>query len=141
MKRIVVGKVTLLLPNVYGPDIHTGVVRQFIEDEKLSRPGTVNPKGISIHGDGTQTRDFVYQGDVVRAIDEAQDWDPGEYQIGTGIQTPVFQVFRLLTFIWGYTPKRDFVPLPEDESASLISSTCLPWTAKTLEEGLRLTVQ
>lgn len=131
------------MPNVYGPHISGGVVRRFIEDEKLSRPGTENPKGISIHGDGTQTRDFLYEGDMVKAIIEGQTWEPGEYYIGTGIQTSVFEVFRQLTYIWGYTPKRDFIPMPNDTLQILpfIESSGLPWAAKPLEEGLRLTVQ
>lgn len=142
VKRVEVVKgVFVTFPNVYGPDIEHGVVWQFIQDEKQSRPGTVNPKGITIYGDGSQTRDFLHQSDMVRVIDAARDYEPGEYYGGTGIQTPVFQVFRLLTYIWGYTPKRDFVPLPEDEATpEVISTPGLDWHAKTLEEGLKLTV-
>jgi hypothetical protein len=79
---------------------------------------------------------------LARAIEEAGSWDEGDYYIGTGIQTPVFEVFRLLTFIWGYTPKRDFVSFPDGEEPIQvpITSSGLPWGAKELEEGLRLTV-
>lgn len=131
------------MPTVYGPHISGGVVRRFIEDEKLSRPGGGMPKGITIYGDGTQTRDFVYEGDMVKAIVEGQEWTPGEYYIGTGIQTPVFEVFRHLTYIWGYTPKWDFVQMPGglDPLLPVIETSGLPWEATPLTEGLRLTVQ
>ncbi len=57
--------------NVYGPgqDPHSpysGVISIFAD--RLSRG-----EGIRIDGDGGQTRDFVYVGDVVRALDTALD--------------------------------------------------------------------
>ena len=44
----------------------------------------------TVYGDGTQTRDYVYVGDVVRAFLAAADADrPGIWNIGTGTETSV----------------------------------------------------
>ena len=57
--------------NVYGPrqdsrSPYAGVISRFARNLREGRPHT-------IHGDGLQTRDFVYVGDVVRALLAAQD--------------------------------------------------------------------
>jgi len=81
--------------NVYGPrqDPHgeAGVVSIFsrnLADKKVS----------TINGTGEQTRDYVYVGDVARANVLALEGDPpsGAYNIGTGIETNVNQLYELL---------------------------------------------
>ena len=71
------GNVVLRLGNVYGPrqDPHgeAGVVAIFLG--LLAEGGT--PK---IFGDGSQTRDYVYVGDVVRAALAAQNGPAGRVQ-------------------------------------------------------------
>jgi len=49
---------------------------------------------VTIHGDGEQTRDFVYSGDLARAVvatlDAPEDVVAGElFQVGTGRETTV----------------------------------------------------
>jgi len=48
-------------PNVYGPGSDHGAVYNLIKSAKESG-------GVTIHGDGTQQRDFLYVGDLVEAI-------------------------------------------------------------------------
>ena len=79
--------VALRLGNVYGPrqDPHgeAGVVAIF--SGALLAGGT--PK---VFGDGEQTRDYVYVGDVVNAFVLAADSEStGEFNVGTGVETSV----------------------------------------------------
>ena len=73
--------------NVYGPrqDPHgeAGVVAIFSGKMLRGEPVTVN-------GDGKQTRDYVYVGDVARMNQLALETDAtGPVNIGTGIETDV----------------------------------------------------
>jgi UDP-glucose 4-epimerase len=81
--------VSLRFANVYGPrqDPHgeAGVVAIFFG--KLARGETP-----TIFGDGLQTRDYVYVGDVVDATLRALGRDGGVYNVGTGIETSVVEL-------------------------------------------------
>ncbi len=85
--------VSLRYANVYGPrqDPHgeAGVVAIFTE--RLLRGAAP-----VINGDGTQTRDYVFVGDVVAANLLAIDASPGAYNVGTGVETDVNRLFALL---------------------------------------------
>ncbi|WP_336344016.1 NAD-dependent epimerase/dehydratase family protein [Halalkalicoccus ordinarius] len=69
--------------NAYGPrqtaSDYSGVISVFLEQARAGRP-------ITVHGDGSQTRDFVHVDDVVRANLLAMETDRvGEaYNVGTG---------------------------------------------------------
>jgi UDP-glucose 4-epimerase len=83
------GTVVLRFANVYGPySAHKGsVVAKFFKD--IAREGR-----ITIHGDGQQTRDFVYVGDLCRAILLALESDVGGevFQIATGVETSILEL-------------------------------------------------
>lgn len=86
--------VSLRYANVYGPrqraDGEAGVVAIFIR--QLLAGGA--PK---INGDGKQTRDYVYIGDVVSAnLLALESSYTGAVNIGTGRETDVLDLFRLL---------------------------------------------
>jgi len=50
-----------------------------------------------VYGDGSQTRDYVYVGDVVRAFLAAADsGQPGNWNIGTGVETSVLDLVRVI---------------------------------------------
>jgi UDP-glucose 4-epimerase len=82
--------VSLRFGNVYGPrqEPHgeAGVVAIFMG--LLRGDGT--PR---IYGDGAQTRDYVYVGDVVRAVVAALGADGGVYNVGTGVETSVLELY------------------------------------------------
>lgn len=89
--------VSLALANVYGPrqDPHgeAGVVAIFAA--KL-----LNDQQCAIFGDGKQTRDFVYVGDVVNAFIAAIDRGDGEtINIGTGLETDILTLYREMAMI------------------------------------------
>ena len=76
--------------NVYGPrqdpgSPYSGVISIFADRARAGRP-------ITIFGDGAQTRDFVYVGDVARAVVTAAFTDGGDgtaMNVATGQETTV----------------------------------------------------
>jgi UDP-glucose 4-epimerase len=87
--------VALRYANVYGPRQdpygEAGVVAIFIQK-------MLNGDHPLINGDGNQTRDFVYVQDVVRAniLAIKKDSDGNVFNIGTGIETSVNQIFHFI---------------------------------------------
>ena len=80
--------------NVYGPGQdgtgEAGVVAILL-DRILRGASPV------IHGDGEQTRDFVFVGDCVEANRRALEHPgPGVWNVGTGVETSVNRLFELL---------------------------------------------
>jgi UDP-glucose 4-epimerase len=85
------GTTALRFANAYGPysDHKNSVVARFIRRAKAGQT-------LEIYGDGDQTRDFIYAGDIAQAIDlvvgyDAADGGPcGEvFQIATGRETKI----------------------------------------------------
>ena len=84
--------VVFRLSNVYGPRQKEGVIPIFMQAVRES-------KSITVCGDGQQTRDYTYVGDVVRALMWAMDNERavGEtMNIGTGIETKINQLARMI---------------------------------------------
>ncbi len=86
--------IALRYANVYGPRQSTkgesGVVAIFLS-------ALLNGNAPVINGDGRQTRDYVYVGDVVAANVAALGSSfVGPINIGTGIETDVVTIFELL---------------------------------------------
>jgi UDP-glucose 4-epimerase len=78
--------VALRLGNVYGPrqDPHgeAGVVAIFLSRIRDGHAAT-------IYGDGSQTRDYVFSGDVARAFVGSVGAEGGVFNVGTGEETSV----------------------------------------------------
>jgi UDP-glucose 4-epimerase len=86
--------IALRYANVYGPRQNSkgeaGVVAIFIDRKLRGEQATIN-------GDGEQTRDFVYIGDVVAANMAVTDSvDSGPFNVGTGVETSVNQLASLI---------------------------------------------
>lgn len=137
--------VNLALGNVFGPrqDPHgeAGVVAIF--GLKM-----LNGERPVIFGDGRQTRDFVYVGDVVDAFVSAGERGDGEtFNIGTGRQTSVEELFWAIAEICGVRepPAYEAARPGELQNSALDASKAealLGWKPKTyLKEGLALTVE
>jgi len=134
--------VVLRYGNVYGPrqDPHgeAGVVAIFFG--KLA--DAQSPK---IFGDGSQTRDYVYAGDVARATLAAAGQNGGVFNVGTGVETSVVELYELCRSVAGSA--RDAEPAParlgELQRSVLDPSLAereLGWHSEVpLEEGLRRT--
>jgi len=134
--------VSLRYGNVYGPrqDPHgeAGVVAIF-----LGR--LAEGEAPRIFGDGLQTRDYVYAGDVAHATLAAAGHDGGVFNVGTGIETSVLELYDVCRRVAGAEVEAVMAParLGELQRSVLDISLAereLGWRpAVTLEEGLRLT--
>jgi UDP-glucose 4-epimerase len=136
--------VSLRYANVYGPrqdpDGEAGVVAIFIQ--KL-----LNNEQAIVNGNGRQTRDFVYVEDVVEANLAVMGQETqGTYNVGTGEETSINDLFRILITHTNSTCKEVHGPAKNGEQArSVIDSGKLrqelSWEPKTeLSEGLKRTV-
>jgi UDP-glucose 4-epimerase len=129
--------------NVYGPRQNphgeAGVVAIFL-DRLLAGCNAV------INGDGLQTRDYVYVSDVV-AANLAALGRPGFgiFNVGTGRETSVVELYGLLASAVGVTSPPNHGPAkPGEQRRSVISSELLArelgvHVGTSLEDGLRKT--
>ena len=137
--------VALRYANVYGPrqDPHgeAGVVAIFALRMLRNEPVTVN-------GDGGQTRDYVYVGDVARMSLLALEKDAaGPVNVGTGIETDVNTLAALLRDTVGSTAPITHGPAKAGEQRRSVvdasrAAAVYGWRPEvTLADGLRRTVE
>jgi UDP-glucose 4-epimerase len=137
--------VSLRLGNVYGPRQdplgEAGVIAIFC--------GRLRDGGRpTVFGDGRQSRDYIYVGDVVEGVLAAADSDAsGAYNLGTGRETTVLELVELLSRLGasnGFEP--EFAPARPGEVQRIVLDSAraaadLGWRAATqLEPGLELTL-
>src|SRR5512140_569208 len=131
--------------NVYGPrqDPHgeAGVVAIFSGRLLEGKP-------CIIYGDGGQTRDYVFVGDVARAnLLAAEKRYTGALNVGTGVETDVNRLYALMARAAGVDAQPRYGPArPGEQRRSCIdpsaAAAALGWRAEvTIEEGLRRTVE
>jgi UDP-glucose 4-epimerase len=134
--------ISLRYGNVYGPrqDPHgeAGVVAIFLG--ALARG-----EGARIFGDGAQTRDYVYVGDVARATTSTVGQDHGVFNVGTGRETSVVELWELCARVAGSDTVAEHAParlgelqrsfLAPDRAARELGFTAMV----DLEDGLRAT--
>jgi UDP-glucose 4-epimerase len=136
--------VCLRYANIYGPrqnpEGEAGVVAIFT-NRMFAGQDTV------INGDGKQTRDYVFVGDVVRANVAAVGKTGFHiYNVGTGRETDVNHLFRVIRDAVGSTsPEQHGEAKKGEQLRSVLSheriKKDLGWTPSvTLEEGLARTV-
>jgi UDP-glucose 4-epimerase len=133
--------------NVFGPrqdpaSPYSGVISIFCDRLRAGR-------GITIFGDGGQTRDFVYVADVVAALVAAmaqRPSDPAIFNLCTGRSTSVLELSRTIAELCGVTPEIAFgAPRLGEIRVSLGSAASaqrhLGWTPRVgLREGLAKTL-
>lgn len=135
------GHTILRLANVYGPRQdpagESGVIPIFCA-RVLAGERPV------IYGDGTQTRDYLYIGDAVGAFLAAADQGrPGIWNFGTGRETNVIDLARLIGSAAGREVNPEFAPARRGElqrSALAVerAQRDLGWTpAVPLADGVR----
>lgn len=94
--------------NVFGPrqrsDGEAGVVSIFADHFARSQR-------VTIYGDGSQTRDFIYVGDIVAAMVRAIEKRAGGlFNISTNTSTSVLDLYRTMGDIMGHQVTIDFHP-------------------------------
>lgn len=137
--------VALRYANVYGPRQNphgdAGVVAIFTQRMLRGQDAFIN-------GDGQQTRDYVFVADVVRANMAALELDgSGIFNVGTGIETNVVELFRMIKEFTGSGIEETHAPgKPGEQKRSVISyartEKALGWTPQTpIRAGLKETVE
>jgi UDP-glucose 4-epimerase len=130
-------------PGQHLPPSHPPVVPNFLR--QALRSGS-----LVVHGDGMQTRDYVYVDDVVSAMvaaSTAPNLDGLVINVGSGVETPVRDLARTVLAVTGSSAE----PIYSPNTSGGVSRMCadLSLAAKklnyrpsiSLEEGLRLTLQ
>jgi UDP-glucose 4-epimerase len=136
--------------NVYGPrqDPHgeAGVVAIFCGRILDGRP-------LSIFGDGSQTRDYVFVGDVAEgtflaathSLPRPERLDARAFNIGTGVETSVTELARIMRRVARSDVAVEHLPKrPGEQQRSVVSvakaGSLLGWRPRaSLEEGLSRT--
>lgn len=137
--------ISLRFSNVYGPHQfkggEAGVIAIFINN-------AINNKKSIINGNGLQTRDFIYVGDVVKSlIDSAKSDYVGEINIGATIETNLLQMVEIIESILDCKIKKEFGPAKKGEQMRsclncVKAKKVLKWESKTkLEDGIRQTIK
>jgi|HigsolmetaAR201D_1030396.scaffolds.fasta_scaffold01912_2 UDP-glucose 4-epimerase len=139
--------VTLRLGNVYGPRQdplgEAGVIAIFCGKLRAGERPVV-------FGDGKQTRDYIYVGDVVRAqLAAARSEARGEFNIGTGRETTVLELIDIMRELEP-DAAGGFAPIFEPPRLGEVQRSCLDvsrarevlgWQAETsLRDGMRATL-
>jgi len=134
--------------NVYGPgqspdSPYAAVIPQFIHDLESGA-------GITVLGDGGQTRDFVHVSDVVHACMLAKETPGiagGTFNVANGSSTSILRLAEILHAMYPETPELEFGPTrPGDVRHSLAdierAATALGYRPQIVfEDGLAQTVE
>ena len=136
--------VSLRYANVYGPrqdpEGEAGVVAIFIRK-------MLNNEQPIINGNGRQTRDFIFVDDVAQANLAVMGQDSqGVYNVGTGVETSINELFRTLADITGSSSKEVHGPAKVGEQIRSVVDASklrqeLGWDSDVkITEGLEKTV-
>jgi UDP-glucose 4-epimerase len=137
--------VSLRYANVYGPRQdpygEAGVVAIFTQKMLSGQQPIIN-------GNGRQTRDFVSVDDVVESnLAALNKTARGSYNVGTGVETTINDLFRMLAKLISPTVREVHGPAKKGEQMRIALDASrihreFDWEPKiTLEEGLARTVQ
>jgi len=136
--------ISLRYANIYGPRQdpygEAGVVAIF--SSKI-----LEGKNPTINGDGLQTRDYVYVGDVVDINLKVIESDfTGPLNVGTGRETTVVELFNILKEVSGKDDIEEIHGPPKEgeqrrsQLSYKLAKKALGWQPKvSIEEGLKLT--
>ena len=129
--------------NIYGP-------RQSIREEGAvvavfaTRMAADEP--VTIDGTGEQTRDFVYVGDCVTAnLAALERGSGGSFNVGTGRETSIREIFDVMAEVSGYSRQPNFGPARTGDVMRIVLDPSLAlrelrWrAAMPLHEGLART--
>jgi UDP-glucose 4-epimerase len=121
----------LRFANVYGPRQgstgEAGVVSIFCGNATQGKP-------LTIYGDGKQTRDYVYVGDVVAAFRAAAAYGrAGTWNIGTGVEATVLELAALVGRFTGDRSQPRFASARIGE----LSRSALAWERAAQDFGWR----
>lgn len=140
--------VCLRIFNAYGPGQRISLSHPPIIPNFLMHAMTNS--SVVVHGDGTQTRDYVYIDDLINAMVSAataEGVDQEVINIGSGVETSVLELVRLVRLVTEKKPEEIFNPhksggsdrMCADISKATEKLNYMPLVP--LETGLRLTME
>ena len=143
LKLSKINYVSLRLANVYGP-------RQIAEAEggvvAIFSKAVINGETVFIHGDGEQTRDFIFVTDAAKAIICAMDSGRGCFNIGTGRKTTINELIKIIKSICPSEIHEQEAPVRGGDIHDSFfevgkAREFLEWEAETsLKDGLKETI-
>ncbi len=134
------------LSNPYGPDYSVekpqGAIHHFIAK-------AINNDEISIWGDGSIERDFIYIDDVISALCQSMQYSNSQclFNIGSGTSTSINTILEIIKEVSGLTLKINYQePRPYDVQKSVLNidnaKLKLGWEPKiNISDGIRMTYQ
>lgn len=133
--------------NTYGPNMSPNdgrVVSNFIMQALRNEP-------LTVFGDGSQTRSFMYYSDLIEALVRLMDTPDsfmGPVNLGTPVEHSMIELAELIIKLTGSSSRIAFKPLPNDDPAqrkphiALAQKMLNGWTPQvSLEDGLRTTIE
>jgi UDP-glucose 4-epimerase len=142
-----ISPICLALANVYGPRQNphgeAGVITVFGR-------AMITDNFATVYGDGTASRDYIYVDDVVDAFVRAAEAPPstvGTFNIGTGQQTTVIEVHRLIAAILGSSSPPSYAAAKSGELQAIALDASkaqreLGWAPSVdLPDGIERTIQ
>ncbi len=134
--------------NAYGPGqnfppVHAPVVLAFLRQ-------ALNNGTLVVHGDGNQTRDYIYVDDVVNAMlaaSTAPEVNQLTINVGSGRETSVRDLVKLVISVTGSEPEVVYNPRSDRGTSRLCADLSLAANKLNfkpsipLETGLRLTLE
>lgn len=140
--------VCLRIFNAYGPGqrippSHPPIIPSYLKH-------ALSNSSIIIHGSGTQTRDYIYVDDVINAMvtaSTATGVDQEVINIGSGVETSVLELVRLVRLVTGRKPEEIFNPHKNEGTSRMCADISKAYDKLNflpmvpLETGLRLTME
>jgi UDP-glucose 4-epimerase len=130
-------------PGQHFPPVHAPVVLAFLRQ-------ALNNGTLVVHGDGAQTRDYIYVDDVVNAMlaaSTAPEVNQLTINVGSGRETSVRDLAKLVISVTGANPEVVYNPGSDRGSSRLCADLTLAADKLNfkpsigLETGLRLTLE
>ena len=136
--------------NLYGPNDHFGEGAHVIPNiiEKVARAQANGDDTLTLWGDGTPTRDFLYVDDAAEAIMRTLETydDPQPLNLGSGQEVSIKRLADIITDKMGYTGRVVWdTSYPNGQMRRQLDSTraenALGWKASTtFEDGIERTI-
>ena len=141
----------LMLTNLYGPGDHADLETSHVIPALIRKCAVARERGdrsVVIWGTGTPTREFFYVEDAARALQLAAERidDPDPINVGTGRETSIAELARLIARLVGFEGELRFDPSrPDGQPRRCLdvsrAKQRLGFTTEvSLDEGLRRTV-
>lgn len=130
-------------PGQHFPPVHAPVILAFLKQ-------ALNNGTLVVHGDGSQTRDYVYVDDAVNAMlaaSTAPDVNQLTINVGSGRETSVRDLVKLVISVTGTSPEVVNNPRSDKGASRLCADLSLAGEklnyrpSISLETGLRLTLE